>query len=168
MRPTRTTTACSPRRSSWLRSGPRSSGGRAAAAHAHQPSVLTAHGSPAADLESRGVLLELGKASSARGRPGVAAEVGLQQVRQRMHITQLAVLDTEQMAVGCTAAAVGTTRAECAEHLHRAEHLIDHEVAIDDIDPAGHSHLATVGRGVFAGVGAALGSLAGEAPGNTV
>ena len=41
------------------------------------------------------------------GRCAAALEIGLQQMRQRVDVMQLAVLDTEEMGVGCSTAAWG-------------------------------------------------------------
>ncbi len=81
-----------------------------------------------------------------------------------MHVTQLAVLHAEQMAVRRAAAAARRARAERAEHLHRAEHLIHHEAPIGDVHAGRNADLAAVRRRTFAGVRAALDAHAGEAP----
>ena len=100
-------------------------------------------------------------------RRRVAAEAGLQQVRQGVHVAQLAVLHAEQMGIRCAAAA-GAARAKRAVGHHRADHLIHHEMAVGDVDTAWHTARATVGGQSLAGVHAAFNAHAGIAPGHQV
>src|SRR5690606_25173027 len=82
--------------------------------------------------------------TSAGAACAAAAEVRLQQVRQRVHVAQLAVLDAEQVRVGCAAAAVRAARAEGAERDDRAHDRIDDETTVRDVHAARHARIATI------------------------
>ena len=76
--------------------------------------------------------------------PAAAAERRLQQVRQRVHVAQLAVLDAEQMRIGRAAAAIRAAGAERAVHDDRADHLVHDEAPVRDVDAARHADLAAI------------------------
>src|SRR5690606_20388444 len=93
-----------------------------------------------------------------------AAEVRLLQMRDRVDVTQLAVLDPEHVRVRRTAAAVGPAGTEGAPHHYGAQHFIDHKTTVGDVHARWHARLAGVLRRVAAGEHAALDALAGIAP----
>src|SRR5687768_11001994 len=93
-----------------------------------------------------------------------AAEIRLQQVRQRVHVAEFSVLHAEQVRVGRAAAAVGAAGAEGAEHHDRPERLVDDEAAVGDVHAARHADVAAVSRGSVAGVHAAFRAVARIAP----
>src|SRR5690606_35659427 len=96
------------------------------------------------------------------------AEIRLQQVRERVHVAQLAVLDPEEVRIRSTAAAGRSAGPERAERDDRADHLVDDEAPVRDVHPARHADLAAVVRGAAARVHAAFDADAGEAPGHEV
>ncbi len=65
---------------------------------------------------------------------------------QRVHVPQLAVLDAEQVSIRCAAASARRAGAESAVHDDRADHFIDDEAAIRDVDAGRHADLAAVVR----------------------
>src|SRR5215831_4121394 len=93
-----------------------------------------------------------------------ATEIRLQQMRQRMHVVQLAVFHSKEMTVGRTAAAIGVSSAERTKDLDRSNGLVDDEAAVGDVHAARNAHIATVGRGSVAGVRAPFRTIAGIAP----
>src|SRR5688572_19165902 len=87
---------------------------------------------------------------AAAARAGAAAaERRLQQVRERVHVAQLAVLHTKQVRIGRAAAAGGAAGAERAEHRDGSTRLVDDEPAVGDVHAARHADIAAVrGRSV--------------------
>src|SRR5262245_34623675 len=72
-----------------------------------------------------------------------ATEIRLQQMRQRMHITQLAILYPKEMRIWCASAAVCVSGAEGAEHHDRTDRGIDDEA----MPVARTGNLSEAGRG---------------------
>src|SRR5262249_38861741 len=102
---------------------------------------------------------------SALLRPAAAApEIRLQQVCQRVHGAQFAVLDAEEMRIGRAAAADSVSGAEGAEHHDRSDRRIHDETAVGDVDAARDADVAAVGRRSVAGVRAAFRAIARVAP----
>src|SRR5215831_17788603 len=111
----------------------------------------------------RGVSSPFSVAASTRAAAGTtptAPEVRLRQMRQRVHVVELAVFDAEEVAVGRAAAAVGVARAERAEHLDRADGLVDDEPTVGDVHAARDTDVTAVGRGPVSGMRTAFGTVA--------
>jgi hypothetical protein len=114
-----------------------------------------------------------GRASTSLARSGGPAslaatttttEVRLQQMCQRVHIAQLATLDAEEVSIRRTAAAVGISSAERAEHHDRADRRVHHEAAVGDVHAARDADIAAVHDGSITGVRAAFCAVAGVTP----
>src|SRR5262245_28069345 len=93
-----------------------------------------------------------------------APEVGLQQMRQRVHVAQLAVLHPEEMRIRCAAAAAGAPGAKGAEHDDRTDRLVDDESTVRDVHAARYADIAAVSRGAVASVRPAFGAVARVTP----
>src|SRR4030095_9293856 len=88
-----------------------------------------------------------------------AAEVRLQQMRQRVDVAQLAVLHSEEMRIGRAAAAADAPRAEGAAHHHGPDGLVDQRAAVGDVDAARHTDVAAVSGGAVARVHPTFGGI---------
>ena len=73
-----------------------------------------------------------------------APEIRLQQMRQRVHVAQLAVFHAEEMSIGRTAAAVCVSGAEGAERHHRTDRRVHHEAAVGDVHTTRDADIAAV------------------------
>src|SRR4029077_4119558 len=123
-------------------------------------SATTKRGSSAAAKARAGPLVSAGRSPSSTCRASLrirrplgarcvlvvlratAPERRLEQVRERMHVAQLAVLDPEQVRVGGAAAAVRAAGAERAEHDDRPRDLVDDEAPVCDVHATRHADLA--------------------------
>ncbi len=86
-------------------------------------------------------------------------------MRDRMDVTQLAVLDAEEVRIGRTAAAGCVSGAEGAERDDSADCRVHHEAAVRDVHTARDADVTAVIRGSFAGMhAAAFRAVAGVAP----
>ena len=79
-------------------------------------------------------------------------------VRQRVHETQLALLYSKHVGIRQPA------DAERAKRDHRSHRLVDDETPRDDVDAAGHAHLAAILREAFSGANTAFRPFARIAP----
>src|SRR5438874_940893 len=84
--------------------------------------------------------------------PSAPRAIRLQQMRQSVDETQLAVLDSEEVGIWRTAASGGGASAECAEGHHSSNRLVNDEVPVRDVDAARHANLTGIVRGSPAGV----------------
>ncbi len=100
-------------------------------------------------------------ASSAGARS--APEIRLQQMRQRVHVAQLAILHAEEVSIG-RAAAGCVAGPESAERHDRTGRRVHDEAAVGNIHTTRDADLAGVLRDSFAGVRAAFRAIAGETP----
>jgi hypothetical protein len=75
-----------------------------------------------------------------------ARAIRLQQMRQRVDVAQLPVLDAEEVGVGRSAAAVRASRPERAEDHYGANGFVNDEVPVRNIDAARHADLAGIIR----------------------
>src|SRR5215475_10147722 len=100
----------------------------------------------------------------ARAATAAATEIRLQQMCERVDVVQFAVLHAEEMTVGRAAAAVGISGAERAEHLNRADRLVDDEAAVGDVHTTRNADIAAVRWRPVAGVRAAFGAITRIAP----
>src|SRR5262245_56053791 len=108
-----------------------------------------------------------GRAASTRATgPATAAtaEVRLQEMRQRVHVAQRAILDAKEVCVGRAAATVCATGAEGAEHDDRTDCRVHDETAVGDVHTARHADVTAVGGGSVASVCAAFRAVARVAP----
>src|ERR1700679_3633754 len=102
------------------------------------------------------------------GGGGAAGAVRLQQVRQRVDETQLAVFDAEEVRIRRSAAAGGGAGAEGAERHYGSDRLIHNEVAVGDIDATRYADLTGIVRTSAARMHATLGAVAGGTPGDEI
>src|SRR5688572_6933128 len=93
-----------------------------------------------------------------------AAERRLQQMRERVHVAELAVLDAEQVRIGRTAPAIRPAGAERAVDDDGADGFVHDEAAIHDVHTARHADLAAIGWRILARVHAAFDAHARKAP----
>src|ERR1700722_17245480 len=83
---------------------------------------------------------------------------------QRVDVMQLAILDTEEVGVGCSTAAWGRAGAESTVGHYGSHGLVDHEVAVHNVHAARYANVAGILRSSLAGAHAALGAIEGETP----
>src|SRR5262249_35421243 len=95
---------------------------------------------------------------------GAAPEIRLQQMRQCVDITKLAILHAEEMSIGRAAAAVCIAGSKGAERHDGADCRIHNEAAVGDVHTTRYADITTVIGGSFAGVCAAFGAVAWVAP----
>src|SRR5665213_4218684 len=85
-------------------------------------------------------------------------------MRQGVDVMELAVLDTEEVGVGRSAAAWGGAGAESTEGHYGANRFVDHEAAVHNVHAARDANVAGIVLSSLAGAHAALGAVAGVTP----
>src|SRR5262245_13920206 len=80
-------------------------------------------------------LLRLVRRRPSAPTAATAPEISLQQMRQRVHVAQLAIFHAEEMRIGRAAAAICVSGAEGAEHHNRTNRRVDDKTAVGDVHP---------------------------------
>src|SRR5262249_17974561 len=93
-----------------------------------------------------------------------ATKIRLQQMRECVDVSQLAILHSEQMCVRRTAAALYVSCAERTEHHDRPDRWVHHKAAVGDVHTTWDTDITAVLRHTSARMCSSFGAVAGVPP----